>query len=349
MATGMTGRHLPPEWAPQSFVLLAWPHAQGDFGPWLEEVERSYRLIVEAICFRQPAVIVCRNAAHRERIENMLENSAPFPVHFVEADYHDIWVRDTAPLIVLQNGQPLLVDFRFNGWGQKYPWQEDDRLGATLYRQGLFGQVPYERVDWVLEGGSLETDGQGTLLATRSSLLNPNRNPNPEQAEAKLGKFLGLKRYLWLDHGHLEGDDTDGHIDTLARFCDPDTIVYQACDDPDDCHFAPLNQMAKQLAQFTNAAAKPFRLVALPWPRPIHNGNGRRLPASYANFLIINQAVLAPVYDDPSDTAALTILNRCFPDREIIPIPARPLIHQYGSIHCMTMHYPKPTPLEEIQ
>ncbi|BCX82971.1 agmatine deiminase [Methylomarinovum caldicuralii] len=334
---------LPAEWEPQGFVLLAWPSPEGDFAPWLEQVEDSYRRTVVAISRHQDVVIVCEDGFHRRHIRERLgDEPVGARVHFVQAPYQDVWVRDTAPLAVFRHGKPELADFRFNGWGGKYPSRLDDALGVRLHRQGVFDAAPYRRIDWVLEGGSVETDGRGTLLATRSSIQNPNRNPDPEKAEAILRAHLGLRRFLWLDHGHLEGDDTDGHIDTLARFCDHDTIVYQGCDDPADPHYEPLQAMAAQLRTFHTPFGRPYELLPLPLPRPIHNQENRRLPASYANFLIINGAVLVPQYDDPADPEAVSRLKALFPQREIIPIPARALIHQYGSLHCMTMNYPQP-------
>lgn len=334
---------LPPEWAPQAFVLLAWPHPQGDFAPWLEAVEHTYALTVAAISRRQGVMIVCQNGEHRTRIEAILNRYSVVAarIGFGIGAYRDIWVRDTAPLTVYQGKSGCLIDFRFNGWGGKYPWAEDDALGQCLYRQGVFGQTPYRRVDWVVEGGSLETDGLGTLLATRSSVQNLNRNPDPERAESILAEHLGIKRFLWLDHGYLAGDDTDGHVDTLARFCTPSTIVYQSCADRGDPNYAALNAMALQLASFKTPDGAPYRLIALPSPKPIYHPDGKRLPASYANFLIINEAVLVPTYDDPADAEALAELGRAFPEREIVAIPARALIYQYGSLHCMTMQYPQ--------
>ncbi len=353
---------LPPEWAPQAFVLLAWPHPEGDFAPWLKQVEHTYALITTAISQRQGLVIACRDHTQQKHIQTVLDAHRPTAanIHFVTAPFRDVWVRDTAPLAVWETDmggletecdrnrpwpsmtQPRLVDFRFNGWGGKYPYREDDALGTSLYHQGVFGQVPYRRVEWVLEGASLETDGCGTLIATRSSIQNPNRNPDPHWAETKLRTTLGLRRFLWLDHGHLQGDDTDGHIDTLVRFCNLNTLIYQGCTDPSDPHFLPLQAMSDQLAGFRNSLGETYRLMPLPLPRPIHDATGRRLPASYANFLIINDAVLAPQYDDPADTTAITCLARCFPQRKVIPIPARPLIRQYGSVHCLSMQYPLP-------
>ena len=353
---------LPAEWAPQSFVILAWPYPEGDFGPWLEEVDHTYALISTAISKRQDVLILSRSPAHQKHIQDLLKRHAVFPaaIHFATLPYHDTWVRDTMPLTVWKTDQehldladqqglchiqPELVDFGFNGWGGKYPSQLDNNLGTHLYHSGVFGSPPYHRVDWVLEGGSIETDGNGTLLATRSSILHPNRNPDPERAEAILKQTLGVDRFLWIDHGRLEGDDTDGHIDTLVRFCCQDTIAYQACGEASDPHFHSLRALARQLASFKTKEGKPYRLLPLPMPKPIYNEEGRRLPASYANFQIINEAVLIPQYEDPADELAISCLLGAFPDRQIIPIPARALIHEYGSIHCMCMQFPLPLKL----
>jgi len=195
----------------------------------------------------------------------------------------------------------------------------------------------------VLEGGSIDSDGQGTLLTTTACLLAPTRNPSLDQAgiESSLAQYLGVQRVLWLRHGRLEGDDTDSHIDMLARFCDPVTLAYSCCDDEADEHFAPLQAMKKELASFRTLAGEPYRLVPLPLPQAIFNAQGRRLPASYANFLIINNAVLVPLYDDHADEIAITNLQRCFPDRQIVGINCLAIIQQYGSLHCLTMQLPQ--------
>ena len=186
-------------------------------------------------------------------------------------------------------------------------------------------------------------DGSGTLLTTARCLLAPTRNPKLTQdgLEARLKELLGLDRILWLQHGHLTGDDTDSHIDTLARFCDARTIAYVACADPDDEHHAELKAMEEELRALRAADGRPYRLVPLPWPRARYDDDGRRLPATYANFLIINGAVLVPTYDDPADGPALARLRECFPGREIIGVDCLPLIYQYGSLHCVTMQLPE--------
>ena len=195
----------------------------------------------------------------------------------------------------------------------------------------------------ILEGGSVESDGKGTLLTTRECLLSPNRNPHLDQAaiEQELARCLGADHFLWLAHGYLAGDDTDSHIDTLARLAPDDTILYVHCDDPEDEHFPALAAMEKELAAFRTKGGKPYRRLPLPWPKARFDGEGNRLPATYANFLIINHAVLVPTYRDPKDSEALAVVAEAFPGREVIGIDCLPLIFQHGSLHCITMQLPE--------
>jgi agmatine/peptidylarginine deiminase len=255
----------------------------------------------------------------------------------------DVWARDHGPITVLRDGKRLHLDFSFNGWGGKFPAERDNALTGRLITLDAW-DAPVETVDFVLEGGAIEVDGAGTLLTTERCLLAPTRNPQLDRAaiEQVLKDRLGVSRILWLKHGDLLGDDTDGHIDTIARFCDADTIAYQACEERDDPHYADLAAMAKELAAFRNARGKPYKLVPLPLPAALHDpDDGRRLPAGYANFLIVNGAVLVPVYGDAkNDPIALERLRPCFPGREVLPIECRALIHQYGSLHCVTMQIP---------
>ncbi len=334
--------YFPPEWAEQSAVLLAWPHAQGEFVPWLAEVESSYADIATAIARRERLLIACHDEQTQARVANRLERLHA-AIRWAVIPYDLEWVRDTAPLTVEIDQCAKLLDFRFNGWGSKYEHGYDALLAKNLHKTGIFGNTKLESLDFVLEGGSLETDGEGTLLTTARCLLNPNRNPGFSQAqiEERLKTAFGLKRILWLYHGHAEGDDTDAHVDTLARFCSPDTIAYTTSDDPQDPIHAELKAMETELQALRTDTGKPYQLIPLPVPQPILSEEGDRLPATYANFLIINGAVLVPVYDDPADVTAFCRLSRCFPDRDIIGIHATPLIRQYGSIHCMTMQFPK--------
>jgi agmatine/peptidylarginine deiminase len=334
--------HFPPEWAEQSAVLLAWPYPQGDFSPWLAEVEDCYADIAKAIAQRERLIIACRDETLRQRVSKRLSAHLD-SISWVVIPYNDVWVRDTAPLTVETGQRAKLLDFRFNGWGNKYEHADDAALARNIHQAGALGKIPMEAVDFVLEGGSLETDGEGTLLTTARCLLNPNRNPGFSQAqiEEQLTRNFGVKRVLWLHHGHAEGDDTDAHVDTLARFCTPDTIAYTASDDPENPNHAGLKAMENELKAFKTIDGKPYKLFPLPVPAPVLSEEGQHLPATYANFLIINGAVLVPVYDDDEDATAFIRLSQCFPKRDLIGIPAIPLIRQYGSIHCMTMQFPK--------
>lgn len=332
---------MPAEWEPQSAVLIAWPHHTGDFTKQLSSVEESYTFIAETISRYQPLLIVCRNDDHQRHIQNRLPNSRK--ISFIHAALNDIWVRDTAFLTVEQNEKALLLNFRFNGWGDKYPHQEDNALNHKLLAHSTFTGNRHLDIDFILEGGSIESDGAGTVMTTRQCLLNPNRNQGLSQyeIEQQLLMHLGAEHILWLDQPNLSGDDTDAHIDTLARFCSTNTIAYTSCDDPSDHHFHSLQNMAAQLQAFRTRDGLPYRLIPLPMPKPIVNDEGQRLPANYANFLIINNAVMVTAYDDPMDAIAAQRLQTCFPERDIILTPCRPLIHQYGSLHCMTMQFPE--------
>ena len=336
--------YLPPEWAPQSALLLTWPHAHGDWGGDLEAVEQTFVALARETAARQRLVIACYDDAHRRHVAARLAAAgvAEAAAGLYPAPSNDIWARDHGPITVLRDGSPVLLDFSFNGWGRKYPYRLDDALTGLLHEQGAFGATPREAVRLVLEGGSIEVDGQGTLLTTLSCLLSPERNPAYDciGLEGRFGELFGIRRTHWLEHGRLAGDDTDGHIDTLARFCDPHTIAHAACDDPQDEHYAPLRAMAEQLAGFRDPEGAPYRLIPLPLPAPCYGEDGRRLPATYANFLLINGAVLVPQYDDPMDALARERLAAAFPQREAVGIDASPLIRQNGSLHCAAMQLP---------
>jgi agmatine deiminase len=337
-------QYLPPEWAPQSGVMLTWPHAHGDWAERMADVEPVFVAIAREVSHREHVLISSYDDNHRDHIYQRLRAAgvdlSKVGLHVVSSN--DTWARDHGPLTVLCRDEPTLLDFGFNGWGGKYPHDLDNSVTRRLYEAGGFGTTPRQAVDWVLEGGSIEVDGAGTLLTTTRCLLAPTRNPGftRVQLEQTLKELLGLNRILWLDHGYLAGDDTDSHIDTLARFCDAGTIAYVACDDPDDEHYAELTAMERELKEFRAADGSPYRLVALPWPRAKYNEDGDRLPSTYANFLIINGAVLVPTYKDPADATALARIKDCFPDREIVAIDCLPLIYQYGSLHCVTMQLP---------
>ncbi len=337
---------LPAEWEQQDAVLLTWPHAQSDWMPWLAQVDPVFVEIARQVTLRERLIVGCYDAEHKAHIQALLKQRGieDATVSLYIAPSNDSWVRDHGPITVLKDGMSHLLDFTFNGWGEKFDSTLDDQVTRRLHAQGAFGKTPLETIDLVLEGGSIEVDGAGTLLTTTQCLLSPKRNPYLKRAqiETRLRNLLGIERVLWLEHGHLAGDDTDSHIDTLARFCNPHTITYVACDDPHDEHYADLKAMEIELRAFRTRAGEPYQLIPLPWPQPKYDEIGQRLPASYANFLIINQAVLVPTYNDPADAAALERLQTGFPQHAIVGIPCAPLILQYGSLHCVTMQLPSP-------
>ena len=330
----------PAEWEKQSAVLIAWPHTTGDFSNNLESVEQSYSIIADTITQYQRLIIVCRDDSHQQHIQALITNYDD--IDFIHATVNDIWVRDIVFLSVEKEGSITHLNFLFNGWGEKYQHQNDNDLNHKLLNAKPFKGKAHKDIDFILEGGSVESDGIETILTTKQCLLNPNRNKGltQQQIEQQLLENLGAKRILWLDQENLSGDDTDAHIDTLARFCSANTIAYTSCKDTDDLHYTNLKYMERQLQDFRNPEGDPYHLVALPLPKPIFDGDGQQLPANYANFLIINHAVLVPTYGDAMDDIALKRLGECFPQHEIIAIPCKPLVHQYGSLHCMTMQFP---------
>lgn len=340
----MTIFHLPPEWAPQSAVMLTWPHEHGDWRDKLSLVEPVFVEIARHISLHERVIIACWDETHLAHVKMLLRDSgaALDKITLHAAPSNDTWTRDHGPITVLDNAAPRLLDFTFNGWGRKFDAELDNQLTGRLHAAGAFGKTPLQTIDVVLEGGSIEVDGAGTLLTTRRCLMSPMRNPHltQPQIETLLGELFGVERFLWLDNGYLAGDDTDSHIDTLARLCNRHTIAYVACDDPADEHYQELTSMEEELRRFRTPDGAPYHLAALPWPQPKYDEEGHRLPATYANFLIVNGAVLVPTYADPADETALTRIRECFPDREVIGVPCLPLILQHGSLHCVTMQLP---------
>ncbi|MDZ4860278.1 MAG: agmatine deiminase family protein [Candidatus Hydrogenedentes bacterium] len=331
----------PAEWEPQSAVQLTWPHEDTDWKQSLADVESCFDVITAAISRYEPILIACADPAYV--VDRVTRAGAdPDRIRAYRVATNDTWARDHGPITVLRDGQPVLLDFAFNGWGGKFPAEHDDAITLSLFSQKAFGEIGMETLPVVLEGGSIETDGEGTILTTTSCLLNPNRNGSTTEAEAEfvLRENLGAHRVLWLHHGNLIGDDTDGHIDTLARFCDPTTIAYVTCTDKRDKHYHSLKEMEEELRELRMADGEPYRLVPLPWPRACYDPEKKRLPATYANFLIINGAVLVPTYGDKADAKALAAVGSCFPDREIVGIDCRAVIAQGGSLHCLTMQIP---------
>lgn len=335
---------LAAEWMPQGAILMAWPQPDSDWAALPGCAEPTFRAIIRAILPEQDLILCVGNEAQSSDLkQELVSDNDHGTLHTVVVPTNDTWARDFGPLTLSDGLDHQLLDTTFNGWGNKFPSEDDNAINRHLSATGTFGATPMQSTSMVVEGGALESDGEGTLLVNRPCVLNPNRG-NPEPTTERMSQWfrerLGVENILWLDHGRLEGDDTDGHIDTLARFASPGHIVYQACDDPDDAHYAALQAMAQELATSAHANGQPYRLTALPWPDPIHDAHGNRLPATYANCLITNHAVLVPCYGVPQDDEACRILAHCFPDRRVRGIQCRPLIHQGGSLHCLTMQLP---------
>lgn len=338
---------LPAEWEPQAAVLIAWPHAGTDWAERLPTVETTYVALAAAITRFQPLIVVVADTALREHVQSQLRGAGVnlAKVRFVELPYDDTWLRDSGP-ITLKRGDTAdsgryfqLTDFRFTGWGGKFGAEQDDALVAGLVDAGVFGHAARRRIDWALEGGGIESDGAGSILTTWRCLVQRHPEQSREEMSAILRESLHADRVLWLDHGYLEGDDTDAHIDTLARFAPDQRIVFQACDDASDPHHDELQRMAAELAALRTTDGRPYLLYPLPWARPILD-EGRRLAASYANYLVVNGAVLVPAYGDQADDEAARIIGTAHPGREVVQVPCRPLIWQNGSLHCITMQLP---------
>lgn len=332
--------HFPPEWAPQSGVQLTWPHTETDWAYMLPEVEACFINIARAIACRELLLIVSPDI---EEVRKKLPADINMDnIRFFSCETNDTWARDHGAITLWEDNTPTLLDFTFNGWGLKFASDKDNLITSRLKQAGVLQGKYVNRLGFVLEGGSLESDGMGTLLTTSQCLLSPNRNGemNRVEIEEYLRATFHLERVLWLDHGYLAGDDTDSHVDTLARFCPNNTIAYVQCTDTADEHYEELHRMEEQLKTFRTVEGEPYRLLALPMADKIEE-DGERLPATYANFLIINGAVLYPTYNQTSnDNRAKEVLQQAFPGYEIIGIDCRALIKQHGSLHCVTMQYP---------
>ena len=333
---------MPAEWEPQDAVLLAWPHAATDWKPCLAASQEACARLVAAVTPHERVLLLTSAPGESEaalrKAGAHLDRVTPLSI-----PTNDTWARDFGPITVDEDGQPVLLDFQFNGWGGKFPADLDNQVTTRLKQHGVFGGRHVRSIHFVMEGGAIDSDGQGTILTTASCLANPNRLGRGSRAdvEAALARFLGARRICWLEHGALAGDDTDGHVDMLARFAPHDTLVYTACDDKGDTQYAGLAAMAEELTALRTPAGQPYRLIPLPWPAPTFDDHGRRLPASYANFLVINGAVLVPTYNDFVDSAALAAVGQAFPGRRIVGLDCSLLIRQGGAVHCAAMHLPR--------
>jgi agmatine deiminase len=334
------GFRMPAEWAPHAATWLSWPHKESSWPGKLERIPRFWVEMVRALSPGETVNILVNEAAPAAQVRETLTRAGVgldnVRLHEVPTD--DAWMRDHGPTFVTRGGETALVDWRYNAWGGKYPpWEQDDAVPRAL--EAILG-LPRVEPGIVLEGGSIEVDGEGTLLTTEQCLLNPNRNPSltREQIEQHLCDHLGARRVLWLGDGIL-GDDTDGHVDDLTRFVAPATVVTVVEDDPADPNHAVLAENLERLRAMRDAAERPLRVVTLPMPRPVEY-DGQRLPASYANFYIGNAAVLAPIFNCDRDAAALATLRRLFPTRHVVGVDATDLVWGLGAFHCVTQQQP---------
>lgn len=329
-------KRLPAEWEEQAFVQLVFPHQKTDWAPYLEDAIVNFVNIAKAIQQFQPCLIVAQNL---KEVKALFEDKTN--LMFVKLKNNDTWSRDFGGITIQEGKKSTILNFSFNAWGGKFAFNEDNQITQKLYKKGFFEGYGLKTYNFVLEGGAIESDGNGVIMTTSNCLLEPNRNPQFSKKEITrtLKEYLGAQKVLWLDHGFLAGDDTDAHIDTLARFANENTIIYQGCDDKNDEHYKAFKKMKKQLQTFKNVDGKPYKLVELPWIEA-KIFDEERLPATYANFLIINGAVLVPTYNDKNDEKALAVFKEVFKKEKIIPIDCSTLIKQHGSLHCVTMQYP---------
>lgn len=336
--------YLPAEWEEQSGVQLTWPHADTDWAPYLSEITETFIELASAITLYEPLLIVAQDTNYvKHLLTERLSSNQMQRIGFAQAQTNDTWARDHGAITLVGNAGPVLLDFRFNGWGEKFAWQYDNAITHNLYTNGILNGVYQENDDFVLEGGSIESDGRGTIFTTSQCLMAQHRNQplTLNDVECQLLNRLHAKRIVWLNHGNLIGDDTDGHIDTTVRTAPNDTLLYNKCTDETDEQYQDFCNLECELQALRTADNRPYRLVPLPMPSEIRFDN-ERLPATYANFLIINGAVIYPTYNQPdNDKAAAEALQQTFPGRDIIGIDSRIIIRQHGSIHCLTMQFPK--------
>lgn len=330
------------EWERQSAIQLTWPHKDTDWQPILDKITSTYIELVRAISAYEKIIII---APDIKDVKNCISQAIPDINHnhidYLQCETDDTWARDHGFISLRSDKDTYYVDFKFNGWGDKFPAAKDNVINKALYHTGMLKGTYIDHLDFVLEGGSIESDGKGTVFTTTGCLMAPNRNQPlyKDELEERLKTYLCAKRVQWIDHGNLIGDDTDGHIDTLVRIAPDDTLIYVSCDDKTDPHYEGLKKMEHDLQQLRTAEGNKYTLVALPLPDAIYE-DGERLPATYANYLIINGAVIVPTYaQKEKDKKAMKIIGTIFKDRKIIGVDSRSIIRQHGSIHCCTMQY----------
>lgn len=342
---------LPAEWAEQDGVQLTWPHAGTDWKDYLEEITETYLQFTRIIAERERVIIA---TPEPNAVRKLIAQRLPAPlmerISIYTCQSNDTWARDHGAITLAgtdgsNKDKVRLLDFQFNGWGEKFEAGLDNTITRQLWKQGAFKGELQDHDDFVLEGGSIESDGEGTLFTTSTCLLAPHRNQplSREEIEQQLKQRLGMKEVVWIDYGELEGDDTDGHIDTLVRPAPHHTLLYCGPGNEEGPQHESLSKMREQLASLRTPEGTPYRLIELPLPDPLYYA-GERLPATYANYLILNGAIILPTYGQPeNDLTAADRLQEAFPHHDIISLDASIIVRQHGSIHCITMQYPKGT------
>lgn len=310
-----------PEWNEQEYLMLSLPHEKSDWKPYLGEIIQAYKEFVKATSEFQKVLLIAPNKSDFAPFENMTN------VEFFICDTNDTWIRDFGAIDILEDNHLKALDFTFNAWGNKFQSELDNEVNSKLFKEKFNEKLA--KIDFILEGGSIDFNGEGVMLTSSNCLLNENRNSHLDksQIEARLKEIFGLKQIIWLENGFIKGDDTDHHIDTLARFIDKNTIAYSICEDEEDEHYTPLQKMKKELE------ATGFDLVELPLPKPLYY-EGRRLGATYANFVFVNDALIMPFYKDENDEIIKQRLAKALPKRKIIGVDARVFLRQNGSLHC---------------
>ena len=332
---------LPAEWEPQDAIQFTWPNEGMDWGEDAIAVQARIKACMALLTEDQSVIVAGQD---RDLIHQKLSDLPANRLHIVEVTSNDVWARDHGPITVECEGRPIMLDYQFNGWGAKYAAKLDNQVTRHLWETGLFGPIERREMSLVLEGGAIESDGEGTIIASTDCLLDGKRNPNEDWQGMLylLKRQLGAKRILTLPSGQLVGDDTDGHIDTIARFCTPNTIAYVQCNNPKEEHFGFLQSIEKELKHWETLDGEAYSLVPLPLPDPcFHPEDGHRLPATYANFIISNKYVIVPTYQQDKDQLAIDRLTQVFQTRKVVGIDALPVIKQHGSLHCLCMQYPK--------
>jgi agmatine deiminase len=333
---------MPAEWEPHEATWISWPHPGGaSFPSAYERVVPVFVEMVKALAESEVVRINVKDAAQEAKVWALLADTPRDRVEFFHIPTNEPWCRDHGPIFLKRSQSPKIaaVSFGFNAWGYKLSPFEDDDAAAALMATKV-GVPIFDFEGFVLEGGSIDVNGQGTLLTTESCLLNPNRNPDlsREQIEANLRNALGVIQILWLGDG-IEGDDTDGHVDDITRFVGPNTVVTVVEEDEDDPNYEPLELNLQRLRTMRLSNGSPLRVLKLPMPSRIVR-EGQRLPASYANFYVGNSVVLLPAYHDTNDAWAASVLKEAFPERRIAPIDCRELIWGLGAFHCLTQQQP---------